>query len=587
MTAPAPSRLSQAAARLGGAGLRAGRWLSRAAWRRVAALLVLCLALHLPGIAALPVTDRDEARFAQATKQMLESGDFIDIRFQDDPRWKKPAGIYWMQAASVAAMGGPEETGIWAWRIPSMIGAGLAALATLWALSPLLGPQTAFLAAGLTGSALILAAEANIAKTDAMLLGLTVVTLGAWIRLLTRAGIAGRPAPEAAAPPDALALRLILWGALGLGVLVKGPITPLVLGAAVVWLAATERSLAPVRAMGWRSPGPILFLLIAVPWFVAIHLKTGGAFFAEAVGRDLLGKLAEGQEKHGAPPGTYLAVVWAVLWPWAPLMLLAAPLAWARKGSRPVAILLGWAIPLWLILEATPTKLPHYILPAAPALAGLVALWLAEAAPGPRRGRSLAAAVLFGLVGAALALANLVMPPVLGGTFPLPGMALALAGLAFVLLGAAALRRDDRPGTLTAMAAAALTLFPATLQYGLPALSWGFPSEGMARASAPYAVCAGRPAASQSYREPSLVFLQGTQTRLVQPGEAARILREEPGGMVWLEDRFRDRTLEALGADAPALTDLAVVEAFNPNRGRPTTLRLTAREGDPAFAGCP
>ena len=79
-------------------------WLAvRPRWA-AAFLVTLCLALNLPGIATLPVTDRDEARFAQATKQMLETGDFIDIRFQNDPRYKKPVGAYWLQAASVKAV---------------------------------------------------------------------------------------------------------------------------------------------------------------------------------------------------------------------------------------------------------------------------------------------------------------------------------------------------------------------------------------------------------------------------------------------------------------------------------------------------
>jgi len=58
-------------------------------------LLLFCRIFHHPPI------DRDEARFAQATKQMVETGDYVDIRFQDEVRYKKPVGIYWMQAAAV------------------------------------------------------------------------------------------------------------------------------------------------------------------------------------------------------------------------------------------------------------------------------------------------------------------------------------------------------------------------------------------------------------------------------------------------------------------------------------------------------
>src|SRR5207248_3868320 len=60
-----------------------------------------CALPILPGFFAIPPVDRDEARFAQATKQMLETGDYVDIRFQDEVRYKKPVGIYWLQAAVV------------------------------------------------------------------------------------------------------------------------------------------------------------------------------------------------------------------------------------------------------------------------------------------------------------------------------------------------------------------------------------------------------------------------------------------------------------------------------------------------------
>src|SRR5579864_8437237 len=96
--------------------------------RPYALLVGLCLFLYLPGIASIPPLDRDEARFAQATRQMLQTGDFLRIRFQDEARNKKPAGIYWLQAAAVAALSTPESTAIWPYRLPSMAGALLAVL---------------------------------------------------------------------------------------------------------------------------------------------------------------------------------------------------------------------------------------------------------------------------------------------------------------------------------------------------------------------------------------------------------------------------------------------------------------------------
>ena len=70
-----------------------------ASHRRACGLLVVfSLIAFLPGFFQIPPVDRDEARFAQATKQMLESGQYVDIRFQDEVRYKKPVGIYWLQA---------------------------------------------------------------------------------------------------------------------------------------------------------------------------------------------------------------------------------------------------------------------------------------------------------------------------------------------------------------------------------------------------------------------------------------------------------------------------------------------------------
>src|SRR5262245_56258528 len=98
-----------------------------ASHKRAVALLIVCgLLFFLPGFFNIPPVDRDEARFAQATKQMVESGDFVDIRFQDEVRYKKPVGIYWMQAAFVEAatkLGLPNaQARIWLYRLPSLLG---------------------------------------------------------------------------------------------------------------------------------------------------------------------------------------------------------------------------------------------------------------------------------------------------------------------------------------------------------------------------------------------------------------------------------------------------------------------------------
>src|SRR6185437_10636450 len=142
---------------------------------RAIAFLMLCgLLLFLPGFFNIPPVDRDEARFAQATKQMVETSDFVDIRFQDDVRYKKPVGIYWLQAAVVetaSALGLPRAPlRIWLYRIPSLVGAIGAVLLTYWTALAFVTRRGAVLAALIMCSSVLLSVEARLAKTDAMLL---------------------------------------------------------------------------------------------------------------------------------------------------------------------------------------------------------------------------------------------------------------------------------------------------------------------------------------------------------------------------------------------------------------------------------
>src|SRR5689334_24684396 len=103
-------------------------WLTRLAKRPFALLALLGLLLWLPGVLSLPALDRDESRFAQSSRQMVESGDVVDIRFGHVPRNKKPVGIYWLQAASTRVAElfpgnrGHDER-IWTYRLPSLLGA--------------------------------------------------------------------------------------------------------------------------------------------------------------------------------------------------------------------------------------------------------------------------------------------------------------------------------------------------------------------------------------------------------------------------------------------------------------------------------
>jgi len=305
-------------------------WASAAHLRAIPLILLISGALALPGLNTLPVTDRDEARYAQASKQMMETGDYIDIRNQDAPRWKKPVGIYWLQVAAAKTLGYGAESQIWTYRVPSALAIMLAACLTYWALIPLIGAPPALIGGLVVASTATTGVEAHIAKTDAVLLACCVFAFGAFVRVYLN-----RNTPEGFTRNHAF-----LWIALGLGFLVKGPIILMPFVGALIWLSLSERSASLFRDI---SPlkGLLLFALVAVPWYIAIAIKTDGAFFAESLGKDLLGKVGNVSEKHGGPLGYYLATMWVTFWPWAPLALLAVPLAWAQKTTPTVKLFAG------------------------------------------------------------------------------------------------------------------------------------------------------------------------------------------------------------------------------------------------------
>src|SRR5580704_13997762 len=156
---------------------------TRSHGRAVAMLVLVSFLAFLPGFFQIPPIDRDEARFAQATKQMIESGDYVDIRFQDENRYKKPVGIYWLQAAVVKTaeiLGLPgARTTIALYRIPSLLGAVGAVLLTYWTALAFVSRRAAVLAGLVLATSILLGVEARLAKTDAMLLLTVVAAMGA------------------------------------------------------------------------------------------------------------------------------------------------------------------------------------------------------------------------------------------------------------------------------------------------------------------------------------------------------------------------------------------------------------------------
>ena len=190
-------------------------------------LLAVALLGFLPGIFSIPPIDRDEARFAQATKQMVETGDYIDIRFQDEVRYKKPAGIYWLQAAVVKAASAlgvrGAATTIGLYRLPSVLGAIGAVLATYWA-ALLVSRRAALLAAPDDGELRAPRCRATHCQDRRHAAYDHRCGMGALARAYLSQEL-HRQRADAIDAADAWLIPAVFWTALAVGVLLKGPLS--------------------------------------------------------------------------------------------------------------------------------------------------------------------------------------------------------------------------------------------------------------------------------------------------------------------------------------------------------------------------
>ena len=537
-------------------------------WRPYAILIAFCALIFLPGLVGLPPMDRDESRFAQATKQMLETGDYVVPYFQDEPRTKKPVFIYWVQAASVAVFSEAEANQIWPYRLPSVLGGMASVILTFLIGARLFDRRTGLLGGLLLGGAMLMVGQSHIAQTDAVLLA----TILAGMYGLTLAGLGpqkGEPSEMGFAP------GLFFWGGLGLSILTKGPIGPAVVGfAAIAWGilrkdASWFRRLKPL----WGIP---LLILIVAPWPLALWHSGAFSFIANSAQEDLIPKLLGGQESHGAPPGTYLLELFFAFWPMSLIVIPGLVTAWHYRREPAVQFLLCWWLPAWVMFEAVPTKLPHYVLPTYPALALMGAFFAVNGLP-PRLSRWVRA--LFGLhlvfwlvIGVALTGGALFALEQYGPGIDWRGIGLALIVIAGILPAAwFAFRRQLQPAV--AILALMMVVFVPWLGTAVaPSLDKLWIAREVADTIPAHTE--RPPLASVTFNEPSLIFMNGTDTKLMSGKTAADYLADTPGAYALVTDRENDSFLDRAAARSLHLEQVRQWEGFDYTNGDPLTLTL-------------
>ncbi len=581
-----------------------GRFLDSFRQRRpLLSVLIVCALAWLPGFFTLPPLDRDESRFAQATKQMLESHDFIDIKLGTGARYEKPVGIYWLQAAATSAFGFGEKSAIWTYRLPSFLGALAAVAACFWLVRAYAAADAAFYAALILGLSVLLMSEAKIAKTDAVLLATVTAAEAVMLRAyLTYRGEefplrsmvsasphphfargemraappgGGREPPTESGPDVSLWLVLAGWAAFGFGVLIKGPVVAIVCLATVAALVIVDRDWRWLKILR-PGLGLPMALAIVLPWAVAIGLATNGMFYETSLGHDFALKLVGEQESHGAPPGYYTAIASLTFWPGTLLLLPGLVIAWMRRNNPALRFLLAWAASTWLMFEFVPTKLPHYVLPAFPALAALSATALSGSTDLGRRAVRIAqycSLALFAAAGIALA-AFLVIAPLQFGTdtrwwlylFPIAVAAMVIAVLPPALTG-----RPEQAIMRAFMAA--IMVYGIAGFFTVPRLTDLWLSPRMTAAVARHAIAGDPPVVTAGYAEPSIRFLLGTKTTLTDGGEAGRETAHS-GGLALVSDDQRGSFLSGVAAGGAHADALEAIAGLNYSRGHRARITL-------------
>ena len=306
----------------------------------------------------------DEGRYAEIPREMVASGDWTTPRLNDIKYFEKPALQYWATATAYTLFGEHH----WTARLWSALTGFLGVLMTYFAGRRLFGEETGWNAALVLGSSLLY-----------VLIG-HVNTLDMGVSFLLSAAVCAFCLAQSGAA-DALRRRWMLaaWGALALAVLSKGLIGLVLPGAALALYILVERDWRLARRLH-LLPGLALFLLITVPWFVAVSLANpefARFFFIHEHFERFLTKA------HGRYQAAYyfIPVLLAGMLPWTVTLVDALARAWKREPEKRFQVrrfLLVWALVVFVFFSASSSKLVSYILPMFPALALLTGARLAE-----------------------------------------------------------------------------------------------------------------------------------------------------------------------------------------------------------------
>ena len=316
--------------------------------------LFTCFLIYFQGIIKLPVIDRDEARFATASKTMLIDNDFIDIKMVEEKRYKKPIGIYWAQTLMNSIFGSYPYDKIWIYRLPSILGIFISLFLVFIIIRKIENESVAFLTVFFLTFSFLTISEVHQSKTDGLLFLFIGICNLIIYKLINFKNLG-------------LYDKVFFWISVSIGILIKGPIIIIFTFFPLIIFSILKK-INFIKNI-WSTTGFVISLVITIPWFVLINIKSGGSFWYESIGNDLFNKVKSGQESHGFPPGYYSLLLFIFFWPGS-IFIVNLFLQTKEKFKNIlqrddflIYLIISFGTPL-IIFELIPTKLPHYIFPS-------------------------------------------------------------------------------------------------------------------------------------------------------------------------------------------------------------------------------
>lgn len=329
-------------------------------------LLLLAALTFFAGLGRGAITDSDEAFYAESSREMVASGDWITPYYNYEPRFQKPIAYYWLTSATYLVTG---ATGFGARFWAALSGLGLvlvtAACGRRW-----YDETTGLLAGAIVATNFGYFSIARMSLPD---LPLTYcITLAIWAAFVSTL-------ESERSPRKFVVLAAV---GLGLGFLMKGPVGLIIPLMVIVPVLMIER-----RSIGLNPAdiviGFVVMIAVATPWYFMMWARHGNEYLQGFFIGDNFERFATDRFNDPRPWWFYLPVIAGGLLPWTPLALVwLGPITQFLRGRRAVGTidlrLLLWALFPLVFYSLSIGKQPRYVLPVLPPLALLLASSIVE-----------------------------------------------------------------------------------------------------------------------------------------------------------------------------------------------------------------